>query len=145
MDWQPIQGRVEILLASSCYTNQDTPWSDGSLGPYMQTLLYLLSHVYQAHNVRGYIVFFFYFYRVRTLLSSSNFAFPWLTCIAWPFQVSKSMGSAASFKNSKTFPCFRVFLTSSTDTNSGVHQNVCRLPSVNYSSICTVALPCFLQ
>jgi len=34
IDWQPIQGRVETLLVTSCYRNRDKLWSEGPLGSY---------------------------------------------------------------------------------------------------------------
>ena len=67
-------------------------------------------------------------YRVRTLLSYSN-SMTFHDFLHDLFTLSKTMCSAVSFKKSKTFPCFRLFATlnSSTDTNTGVHQNACRL------------------
>ena len=43
--------------------------------------------------------------RVRTLLSSSN-STTFHDFLHDLFKFSKNMGSAVSFKNSKTFPCF---------------------------------------
>ena len=45
--------------------------------------------------------------RVRTLLSSSN-SMNFQDFLHDLFKFSKTMGSAVSFKNSTTFPCFRV-------------------------------------
>ena len=67
--------------------------------------------------------------RVRTHLSSSNFTtfhdFFHDFC-----EFFKTLGVAVSFKNSKSVLTFEHFFTlnSSTDTNSGIHQNACRLP-----------------
>ena len=53
------------------------------------------------------------------------------------FTFSKTLGSAASFKNSKTFLVLEYFLTlnSSEDTNSGVHQKCAPFELFNYSSL----------
>ena len=67
-------------------------------------------------------------FSVRTLLSSWNFT-TFHDFLYDLFKFSKTMGSTVSFKNTKTLPCFRLFVTfnSSTGTNSGVHQSACRL------------------
>ena len=63
--------------------------------------------------------------RVRTHLYSANS----ITFHDF-FQFFKTLGVPVSFKNSKRILAFEHFFTlnSSTDTNSGIHQNACRLP-----------------
>ena len=52
------------------------------------------------------------------------------------FRFFKTLGLVVSFKTLQNFPYFGVFLTikSSTDTNSGVHQNACRLRCLIFNS-----------
>ena len=63
------------------------------------------------------------------------------------FKFSKTLGLAVTLKNFKTFLCFKVFLDfiESTDTNSGVHQNACRLPCLLAVLYLRLSLPCHLQ
>ena len=67
-------------------------------------------------------------YRVRTLLSSSN-SMTFHDFFHDLFKLSKTLGLAVSFKNTKPLLVLEHFLPvkSSTDTNSGVHQNACCL------------------
>ena len=75
-------------------------------------------------------------YRVRTLLSSSN-SMTFHDFLHDLFKFSKTFGLAVSFKNPKPLLVLEHFLTlnSTTDTNSGVHQNECR-----YSSLSNIVL-----
>ena len=41
IDWNPIQGGVEIVLVASCYINQNKLWPDGQLGLYADLPSYL--------------------------------------------------------------------------------------------------------
>ena len=40
MDYPPIQGRVEILLVTSCYRNLDKLQPDGPLGSYADFIFF---------------------------------------------------------------------------------------------------------
>ena len=85
-------------------------------------------------------------YRVRTLLSSSK---PMAShdCFHDLFTFLKILSLAVSFKNSKPLLVLGHFLTlnSSTDTNSGVHQNVCHLHWSTILLYLTSSWPCHLQ
>ena len=45
MDWHPIQGGVEIFLATSCYGNWDKLWPHGPLGKVCRLYLYLVGEL----------------------------------------------------------------------------------------------------
>ena len=63
------------------------------------------------------------------------------------FKLSKNLGLAVSFKNTKPLLVVELFLTlkSSTDTNSGVHQNACRLRCLITPLYLTLSSPFHLQ
>ena len=63
------------------------------------------------------------------------------------FTFSMTLCFAVTFKNVQNIPCFRVFfaLNSSTDTNSGVHQNVCLSRCLITPLYLTLTLLCHLQ
>ena len=81
-------------------------------------------------------------YRVRTHLSSSN-SMTFHDFFHDIFKFSRTLGLAVCFKTSKTFPFLDYFLTlnSSTDTNSGVYQNACRLRCLMTHLYLTLSLP----
>ena len=76
--------------------------------------------------------------RVRTLLSSSN-----SRTFYDLFKFSMTLGLVVTFKNFHNFSSLGVFfdLSSSTDTNSGVHHNVCRLHTILALSPAVTKLP----
>ena len=75
-------------------------------------------------------------FRVRTLSSSPN-----------SMTFSMTLGLAVTFKNFQNFTRFSIFFTinSSTDTNSGIHQNACRSRRLITPLYLTLSLPCHLQ
>ena len=80
---------------------------------------------------------------VRTLLSSSH-SLTSHDLFHDLFMFSKALGLATSVKNSKPLFVLEHFLTlnSSTDTNSGVHQNACHLRCLTISLYLTSSWPC---
>ena len=58
-----------------------------------------------------------------------------------------TLGLVVTLRNFHSFPSLRVFFdpSSSTDTGSGVHQNVCRLRRLITPLYLTLSLLCHLQ
>ena len=79
-------------------------------------------------------------FRVRTLSSSPN-------SMTFHDFFHDLIGLAVTFKNFQNFTRFSIFFTinSSTDTNSGIHQNACRSRRFITPLYLTLSLPCHLQ
>ena len=96
----------------------------------------------RATYISPICIFYYLICRVRTLLSSSN-SMTFHDFFHNLFKFSKTLGLAVSFKISKPLLVLEHFLTlkSSTDTNSGVRQNACRLHCLITPLYLTSSLP----
>ena len=106
---------------------------------------YSLCSLHLQNNWGLVIRRFIILHRVHTLLSSSN-SMTFHDFFHDFFKFSKTIGLAVTFTNLRTFLALEYFLTlnSWTDTNSGVHQNACRLRCL-ITLYLTLSLLCHLK